>query len=72
MFIGCNFVNRRSAANNVRSSSPSDIPASVLRSIEQHMQRYRQLTAQGQLEAAGRELQAIDDELQKALPKGKH
>ena len=30
VFIGCSFVNRLNAANNVRSSSPSDIPASVL------------------------------------------
>src|ERR1051326_8704755 len=30
VFIGCCFVKRRNAASNVRSSSPSDIPASVL------------------------------------------
>ena len=30
VFIGVTFVKRRSAASNVRSSSPSDMPASVL------------------------------------------
>ncbi|HZT72656.1 MAG TPA: UPF0182 family protein [Terriglobales bacterium] len=55
-------------ANAALPATPADrVPAAVLRAIQGHMERYRQLTAQGQLAAAGRELQAIDEELQRAL-----
>lgn len=62
------------AANNKAPSSAGPLaaarapmPAAVLRSIQEHMARYRQFTAQGQLAAAGRELEAIDEELNRAM-----
>jgi len=45
------------------------IPADVLHSVEQHLIRYRTLTAAGKLAEAGQELQAMEDELQRALKK---
>ncbi len=43
------------------------IPSSVLESIQQHLENYQKLTAQGKLAQAGKELEAIRQETQKAL-----
>jgi uncharacterized protein len=41
------------------------VPAAVLNSIRAHLQKYRQLQGQGRWSEAGKELEAIDAELQK-------
>jgi len=43
------------------------VPRAVLEQIEQHLSRYRQLTAAGQFAQAGAELQAAEDALKQAL-----
>ncbi|MGH9488875.1 MAG: UPF0182 family protein [Terriglobales bacterium] len=49
------------------ATAPSGIPSALLQTIQSHMQQYRQLTAQGQLAAAGQELQAVDQAVAQAL-----
>jgi uncharacterized membrane protein (UPF0182 family) len=41
--------------------------AAVLHSIQQHLQRYRELTSAGRLSEAGKELEAIESETRQAL-----
>ncbi len=52
---------------NAAPGAQGTVPVAVLQSIQNHMERYRQLTAQGQMGAAGAELQAAEDELRRAL-----
>jgi uncharacterized membrane protein (UPF0182 family) len=47
--------------------APRGISASVLESIQQHLENYQKFTAQGKLAQAGKELEAIRQETQNAL-----
>ncbi|MGH9468340.1 MAG: UPF0182 family protein [Terriglobales bacterium] len=54
------------AASKTAARQPA-ISRAVLEAVQQHLSRYRQLTAQGKFAQAGAELQAAQQALQKAL-----
>ena len=53
------------AASAAGKPGAAPLPAAVLASLRVHLQRYRQLTSQGKLGDAGRELDALQQELNK-------
>lgn len=59
------------AAAAVSAGASLGVPTEVLRSIQAHMEQYQKLTAAGDYAAAGRELQAVNDELRRALTRTK-
>ncbi|MGH9476829.1 MAG: UPF0182 family protein [Terriglobales bacterium] len=54
-------------ASSAPAPAPAALPRAVLETIQSHLNRYQQLTAQGKFAQAGAELQAARDALQKAL-----
>lgn len=55
------------AAGAAPGAAPAGVPRSVLEVIQSHMSQYRSLTAQGQMAAAGQQLDAVDQAITQAL-----